>query len=145
MSKYKLLFIYQNLSFVLVFAIKGRPCIKKLKSKIKPDGRERCRQRPPYVCLSPSHDSQLSPKLSPSRLAPRDHSLGIRLSTNIQFHQSVLTAFMSTAHNQSLPSPPASICVAKIVFSRGAFHRSWKVTEETGGAVALHPGPDKSA
>ncbi|KAK5877388.1 hypothetical protein CesoFtcFv8_024895 [Champsocephalus esox] len=42
---------------------------------------------------------------------PRVRStLGIRPSTNMQFHQSVLTAFMSTTHNQSLPSPSASIC-----------------------------------
>lgn len=73
----------------------------------------------PYICLSSSHNSGPSPNMSPSRLAPI--LMITRWGSGIHFHQCVLTAFMSTTHNLSLPFPPEIICVAKIVFHQGAF------------------------
>lgn len=102
------LFLPQSI-FVLVFFKNGPPpyplSSDKIKSKTKPDRSGRYRQlSDPHtsVCLHLTTRSLL-PDCHPAAWRPSPCSL--RASANMQFHRSVLTAFMSTTQNRSLPSP----------------------------------------
>lgn len=100
-----------------------------IESKIKPDSSRGYRQHsaplpptpPPVtsVCLHLTTHNLFSQTVTrPPAACPHVHSVqGIRPSANMQFHRSVLTAFMSASHNQSLSAPCASICVVKIQYS----------------------------
>lgn len=93
--------------------------LNEIKSKIKPDRSRSSIQTPVHLSVSISQLAAFSQTVTqPPGARPHVNSTpGIRPSTNMQFHQSVLTAFMSTTQNQSLPSPSASIWVVKIQYS----------------------------
>lgn len=92
---------------------------------------------PPHICPSSFPISQLSPEVSPSRLAPipaithrRSDPAPLLNSADPRWQRSCLTAHSRYLHLWG-SSSVQSECL----------HRLWKVTEETGGAVPPHPRP----
>lgn len=92
---------------------------------------------PPHICPSSFPISQLSPKVSPSRLAPipaithwRSDPAPLLNSADPRWQRSCLTAHSRYLHLWG-SSSVQSECLRRL----------WKVTEETGGAVPPHPLP----